>query len=191
MSAKIPARHILAGLAAAGLAMAAAPALSQTLEELTVVGSYGPDGQPQTISRIVDISDLDLRSDAGVDVMRMRIRDTARDICNELGRLDGARELSVQQACITRAVATTRAQMDTAVAQARASQVYAEAAPAPVYVAPSAESYSSSASATVPAAPSYTMTTVTNGPVPDTAENRARFGGPMSNGGRRTAPAGN
>lgn len=32
---------------------------------------------------------------------------------------------------------------------------------------------------------------VTNGPVPDTAENRARYGGPMSNGGRRTRPAGN
>lgn len=32
---------------------------------------------------------------------------------------------------------------------------------------------------------------VTNGPVPDTRENRARYGGPMSNGGRRTTPAGN
>jgi hypothetical protein len=34
-------------------------------------------------------------------------------------------------------------------------------------------------------------TTVTNGPVPDTAQNRARFGAPMSNAGKRTAPAGN
>lgn len=191
MPANTPARHLLAGLAAAGLAMAAAPALSQTLDELTVVGSYGPDGQPQTMSRIVDISDLDLRSDAGVDVMKMRIRDTARDICRDLSRTDGTRELSVQQACITRAVDTARGQMDTAIAQARASQVYAQAAPAPVYVAPSAESYSQSASAVAPASPTYTMSTVTNGPVPDTAENRARFGGPMSNGGRRTAPAGN
>jgi hypothetical protein len=32
---------------------------------------------------------------------------------------------------------------------------------------------------------------VTNGPVPDTAENRAKYGAPMSNGGKRTAPAGN
>lgn len=32
---------------------------------------------------------------------------------------------------------------------------------------------------------------VTNGPVPDTAENRARYGGPISNGGRRTRPLGN
>jgi hypothetical protein len=32
---------------------------------------------------------------------------------------------------------------------------------------------------------------VTNGPVPDTRANRARYGGPMSNAGRRTRPAGN
>ena len=32
---------------------------------------------------------------------------------------------------------------------------------------------------------------VTNGPIPDTAENRARYGAPMSNGGKRTTPAGN
>jgi UrcA family protein len=189
MPAKTP--TLLAGLAAAGLAMAAAPALSQTLDELTVVGAYGPDGQPQTLSRIVDISDLDLRSDAGVDAMKMRIRDTARDICTELGRQDGTRDLSIQQTCISRAVDTARGQMNTAIAQARASQVYAEAPPPPAYVAPSAESYSESASAIVPAAPTYTVTTVTNGPVPDTAANRARFGGPISNGGRRTAPAGN
>jgi hypothetical protein len=36
-----------------------------------------------------------------------------------------------------------------------------------------------------------TTSTVTNGPVPDTPENRARFGGPMSRGGQRTAPVGN
>ncbi len=32
---------------------------------------------------------------------------------------------------------------------------------------------------------------VTNGPVPDTAENRAKYGQPMSNGGQRTKPVGN
>jgi hypothetical protein len=32
---------------------------------------------------------------------------------------------------------------------------------------------------------------VTNGPVPDTRANRAKYGGPMSNAGRRTRPAGN
>ena len=32
---------------------------------------------------------------------------------------------------------------------------------------------------------------VSNGPVPDTRENRAKYGRPMSQGGRHTAPAGN
>ncbi|MHB8529059.1 MAG: hypothetical protein ACYC8V_06050 [Caulobacteraceae bacterium] len=32
---------------------------------------------------------------------------------------------------------------------------------------------------------------VTNGPIPDTPANRARYGGPRSRGGRLTAPAGN
>ncbi len=32
---------------------------------------------------------------------------------------------------------------------------------------------------------------VTNGPIPDTRENRRKYGGPMSTGGRRTTPAGN
>ncbi|HEY7900413.1 MAG TPA: hypothetical protein VIC25_04435 [Caulobacteraceae bacterium] len=32
---------------------------------------------------------------------------------------------------------------------------------------------------------------VTNGPVPDTPANRAKYGGPMSRAGRHTKPAGN
>lgn len=36
-----------------------------------------------------------------------------------------------------------------------------------------------------------TVQVVTNGPVPDTPENRARFGGPQSRGGQKTAPVGN
>jgi len=40
-------------------------------------------------------------------------------------------------------------------------------------------------------AASVTTTTVTNGPVPDTAENRAKYGQPMSRAGKRTAARGN
>lgn len=40
-------------------------------------------------------------------------------------------------------------------------------------------------------AASVTTTTVTNGPVPDTAENRAKYGQPMSRAGKRTAAKGN
>jgi hypothetical protein len=32
---------------------------------------------------------------------------------------------------------------------------------------------------------------VTNGPIPDTPANRAKYGAPMSHAGRKTAPAGN
>jgi hypothetical protein len=40
-------------------------------------------------------------------------------------------------------------------------------------------------------AASFTSMTVTNGPVPDTKENRAKYGQPMSRAGKRTAAAGN
>ncbi len=33
--------------------------------------------------------------------------------------------------------------------------------------------------------------TVTNGPIPDTPENRAKYGAPLSRAGKRTAPVGN
>ena len=36
-----------------------------------------------------------------------------------------------------------------------------------------------------------TTRTVTNGPVPDTAENRAKYGQPLSRAGKRTAARGN
>lgn len=46
------------------------------------------------------------------------------------------------------------------------------------------------ASATAPAV-TYTSTMVTNGPVPDTAENRAKYGQPLSRAGKMTAARGN
>jgi hypothetical protein len=52
--------------------------------------------------------------------------------------------------------------------------------------APSANQAGVPAAATVGDA-----TLITNGPVPDTPENRAKYGKPMSNAGRHTAPAGN
>lgn len=42
-----------------------------------------------------------------------------------------------------------------------------------------------------PMGATVTTSTVTNGPVPDTPENRAKYGKPMSNAGKRTTPAGN
>ncbi len=51
---------------------------------------------------------------------------------------------------------------------------------------------STSVTASDPATGSMaTSTMVTNGPVADTAENRAKYGGPMSRAGKRSAPKGN
>lgn len=75
----------------------------------------------------------------------------------------------------------------------------------PTEVAPAADASAMPASATAPVvmrqdsvSPEQAATlkagdpnVVTNGPVPDTRENRAKYGSPISNGGRRTTPAGN
>lgn len=70
---------------------------------------------------------------------------------------------------------------------------YVEAYPEPM----PADDYSASDKTTTtqyapaPVSPEIRTTLVTNGPVPDTPENRARFGGPNSNGGQNTRPVGN
>jgi hypothetical protein len=54
------------------------------------------------------------------------------------------------------------------------------------------QAVSTSATTTDPATgATMTTQTLTNGPVPDTAANRAKYGKPLSNAGRRTAPKGN
>jgi hypothetical protein len=78
----------------------------------------------------------------------------------------------------------------------------AEAAPMTEPVAPSATDATAPAGAVVrqssptPVDQAYTLkagdpTVTSNGPVPDTAENRAAYGGPDSRGGKQTKPAGN
>jgi hypothetical protein len=46
-------------------------------------------------------------------------------------------------------------------------------------------------SAEVAARSGIVVEVITNGPVPDTPENRAEYGGPMSRAGQMTTPAGN
>jgi UrcA family protein len=182
-------------VAAAGFAaLAALPAGAQTVDEITVVGRLGPDGRPATLSRVVSFADLDLRTEAGVGALRVRIRDTARDLCRQLGETGGGSGLV--RSCEDDATADAMNQARPIVAQIRAQPAFAWAPEPAPYVAPTsdvaaaADQSSAPVSATVPE-PTLTVTTVTNGPVRDTPENRARFGGPMSNAGQRTAPAGN
>ena len=79
---------------------------------------------------------------------------------------------------------------------AATSEPLPEAAPADAS-ASATTSTTASADVTTPAATStsadasFTTMTVTNGPVPDTAENRAKYGQPLSRAGKRTAARGN
>lgn len=92
---------------------------------------------------------------------------------------------------VTVPVGTTAAE---APPPADASTTSADAAVNPPAAAPAPAStdsaVTSDASTTAPAA-SFTSMTVTNGPVPDTAENRGKYGDPMSRAGKRTAARGN
>ena len=134
-------RRLAMAAAAAGLAFAAVPALAQTVDELTVVGRIGPDGRPNTLSRTVDIADLDLRYDADVREMQKRVRYTARALCDELGETGGR---GLTPSCVDAAVRDAQRQTRYAVAQARAPVYYAYAPP------PSADDYAPPASAVVP-----------------------------------------
>lgn len=199
-------RQTLAAVASAALAAAAAPAFAPafaqetTVQSVTVMGRYMPRGEPPVqLSRVVDYSDLDLRMRADQDELRHRIVRAADDVCDRLGRA-APNHTNMGTSCRDEAVRDAMNQVGVAVAQAyaRPAPAYAYVAPAPAEVypaappppdesaqAPAAAGYGEPASATV------TTQTITNGPVPDTAANRARYGGPMSNAGRRTRPIGN
>ena len=178
---------MIGGVFAAALFGVAGVANAQPpVEELTVVGHYGPRGEVQSLSQVVNIDDLNLSVRADRNELGRRIDMAARDVCRRLGEPFHATGPS----CERDAVASTRPQIRLAMAQARNRGAYglAYAAPpppdyAPAAYAPAAGTYGSEASVTVQ--------TVTNGPVPDTAANRARFGGPMSRAGRHTSAAGN
>ncbi len=198
----------LASAAATGAAMlAATPAAAQsTVDEIVIYPYAGTDREPATLSRVVSFRDLDLRTQAGQDALKDRIQSTARDLCDELGAHGPT--LAPGEGCVTQAVARAQPQMRMAIAQAFQPR-YAYVPVAPTYVAPVGETGDASATApdwqpapvpqgasaandvSTTASATYTVTTVTNGVVPDTPENRARFGGPRSEAGRNTTPAGN
>jgi UrcA family protein len=188
-----------AALVGAGFALAGASALAQaSLPELTVTGRAG---EAQHLSQAVSYADLDLTRPEDQTVLKQRIADTAHDLCDRLGEA-GPASGPLVPGCEDAAVREARPEVRMAIAMAPERQAYAlsqaasadqaytdSSATAPVAegvsAAPTADSYSSEASATV------TTRTITNGPVADTPQSRAAYGQPMSNAGRRTAPAGN
>ncbi|HEY9219684.1 MAG TPA: UrcA family protein, partial [Phenylobacterium sp.] len=104
---------------AAGLAASAAPAAAQDSEvdAITVYGRYGPDG-PQTLSRAVPFSDLDLTTRWGQDELRHRIRVTAQDLCTQLNEPSRSPMASVVPSCRERAERDAISQMRRIVATA-------------------------------------------------------------------------
>lgn len=185
--------RIFASLTVAAFAAAgAAPAFAQSVEQLTVTGQWNGRGEPPaSLSRVVSYDDLDLRLASDQRLLRQRVQKTARDICDELGQ-DRPNAANLGHSCQDNAVAGAMDQVRLAVVDAvtRGGPAYAAAAPPAAYVAPGAASGAPAATSYGRAA-SYTVETITNGPVPDTPANRARFGGPMSHAGKHTAAAGN
>lgn len=182
---------------------AAAPALAQSVEELTVTGQWNGRGEPPaTLSRVVNFDDLDLRNAADQAVLRERVTRVASDICDELGQ-DRPNRTNLGHSCQEQAVQNAMQQVRFAVAQAYDQPpVYAATGEGAdtAYVAPigptasapdSASSYSAASADSAGSPASYTTSTVTNGPVADTPANRARYGGPMSHAGKHTSAAGN
>ncbi|MDB5481911.1 MAG: hypothetical protein JWO83_2964 [Caulobacteraceae bacterium] len=92
-------------------------------------------------------------------------------------------------------VAAVGAMAGAAAAQAVAQAEPSQAAPDTAATAPAAAARDTTA---VPdqvqtPAPAATVvaSTMTNGPIPDTPANRAKYGAPMSHAGKRSAPSGN
>ena len=81
---------VLLALAGAALATAGVPVLAQSnAEEIIVEGRYGkvPDSV-KSLSQAVSYADLDLSTEAGRDLLRQRVRLTARFLCNKLGEIE-------------------------------------------------------------------------------------------------------
>jgi UrcA family protein len=157
---------LLAAAAAAALA-SLVPAVAQAAPEVTVTGRYGVGPETRSLSQTVSYADLDLTTQAGRAALRQRVRQTARRVCAQLsGRTPPGAPMV--RTCVHDAVGSVAAME-----------------PQLAALAPAAAPYGREAAASV------TVDTVTNGPVPDTPENRLRYGPPVSVSGRRTAPAGN
>lgn len=175
-------RIVCIALVGGGLAALAAPVLAQSVDELTITGRYGSMDNVRELSRVVTYSDLDLTTPAGVDGLKFRVKDTARGLCAELGESGSGGPLV--PSCERQAINDAMAQVNMAIASAT---------PRGDMIGPPMSMGAATAPMEDPAMPPATFTTrtITNGPVPDTAENRARYGQPMSRAGKMTAPRAN
>jgi UrcA family protein len=177
-------RHLALATLTAAAALAGAPALAQNLDELTVTG-HGP--RAQSLSEAVSYADLDLTLRADRATLQRRVSDTAGRLCDQLNQ-DPATHHNMGKSCKDIAI---RGALD------QVRQAFADAGTSPAYV----DAFGAPVSATVPDTPdasaagyesnAYTVSTLDNGPIPDTPANRALYGGPVSRAGQHTGARGN
>jgi UrcA family protein len=165
-----PALAAFAGLA--GLAFAV-PILAQTIDELVITG-HSARARAETLSERVSYADLDLTQARDRGMLRQRVNAAAGRVCDQLGEARPAAG-NLGQSCQEVAVRGASEQMRYAFAAARSGPAYAG-------------SYAVQASATAPAYAAAGLSA--SSPVPDTPQNRARYGAPLSRAGRHTAADG-
>ena len=123
-----PNRRALAWSGGAALAFAvgvAGPALAQgatanqgsTVNQIIVTGRYQVGTNVRTLSEPVSYADLNLTSDAGRDMLRKRVRDTAQHLCDRLGESNAVSTPTIP-ACVDDAVKNTAEAERTAIANA-------------------------------------------------------------------------
>jgi UrcA family protein len=89
------------GLALGSIGVAlptAAGAQPAEQDGVTVYGRRLPPGEPGELSRAVSYRDLDLRTDMGATTLRKRVKDTAAELCKELGDTE-TRSTSIIPTC--------------------------------------------------------------------------------------------
>ena len=116
---RAPYLKLAAAVLAAGVAAAPLAAQSQSyVDEVVVAPRYGPDG-PRSLSQAVPVDDLDLTSRAGREIMRLRVHQTAGDLCRAL-KEDPDAWSPLTRSCREDAKRSARTQMRMAVDQAYA-----------------------------------------------------------------------
>ena len=105
-------------MAAAALLPATPAAAQAYVDEVVVNGAPYSNGRPERLSQAVSIRDLDLTTLEGRDVLRLRIRATARDLCRALGEDRFVSGPLTHRSCEDQAVRDARPQVRFATNQA-------------------------------------------------------------------------
>ena len=163
---------------AAALAVTSAPAFAQPVEELVITG-HGHGERAASASERVSYADLDLTRASDRAMLKHRIVLAAKDVCREVGE-DAPLRGNLGRSCQDNSIRNAMVDVRIAFADAQAYQAFAANDVGPY----DASAMGANASATV-------SDPTTNGPIPDTIANRARYGGPASAAGQRSRPKGN